>query len=960
MAILPNPLSPRLLLKLLKSQKNSHAALSLFDAATTQRASSYAHTPDVYHYIFRRLSEPRLVGHVSRVLELIRAQRCECSEDVALAAIKAYSKNSMVEQALDVFKRMREVFGCDPGVRSHNSILNCFVESRQWEKAESFLKYFESLDMNPDLDTYNILLKLSCKRGQFDKAKRLLHRMWNQGMSPDVCSYGTLISGFVKSKKVSDALEVFDEMSERGVNPDVICYNILIDGYFKVGDVDKANEVFDRLVRDPLAYPSVVTYNTMINGLCKCGKVVEGVLLWRRMERNERNLDLYTYSSLIHGLCKTGHLDEASKVYASMEENNVCRDVVVCNAMLNGYCQARRIQEAFELWRKMMDDNLYNIVSYNIFLRGLFENGMVDKAISIWERLLCCDFCADSRAFGVVIHGLCKHGYLNMAMSILREAEHSGKPDIYAYSSLINGLCKEGRLDEALSMLDHMLSKGIEANSHVYNALINGFIGAFRIESAIKILEKMAGGGCLPTRFTYNSIINGLCKAERFIDAYKLLREMREKRLQPDRVTYSLLMDGLFQSKNTERALNLWHQALNQGIKPDMTMHNIIIHGLCSAGKVEDAMVLYLKMKGTECTPNLVTHNTLMDGFYKVGDCTKASEIWTLISESSLQPDIISYNIILKGLSSFNRTEDALVFLDEALAKGIVPTLVTWNIVVRAVVFEGVYSTTVSDEPDVRIPRAKVPSDTMPSIYVSRNHKGFGRNVEPLAAQHQQFSPWKQFSFIMKMEKRGGRPLNSEQPIEVVQVSQVKILIRDPPWTPILGRHLCHNSDQKTAQTPHGVGRLIVEELQLSYEGEHLSTAYQKVLRHLPKDRQRDSLKVIIVMLSHHIEPYNLQNCSCDHGEDGDEESNAHSLELCEPSLDFGELPNPWDDQKIVNRGPEDDADRVEYRERCRWDLEIRAHVLIERVSLEDEHRTHLAVHCCKDDPGCPHGKKTN
>ncbi|PQQ12841.1 pentatricopeptide repeat-containing protein [Prunus yedoensis var. nudiflora] len=265
----PKSLSPKRVLKLLQAEKNPHSALALLDSAT--RHPNYNHSPDVFHHILRRLLDPKLVAHVDRVVELIQTQKCKCPEDVALTVIKAYAKNSMPDKALVVFQQMEEIFGCAPGIRSYNSLLNAFIESNQWERAEKFFAYFETVE-------------------QFEKAKALLSWMWEKGLKPDVFSYGTLINGLAKSGNLCDALDVFDEMVDRGVSPDVMCYNILIDGFFRKGDSVNANEIWDRLVKDSEVYPNVVTYNVMINGLCKCGKFDESLEIWNRMKKMKEGL----------------------------------------------------------------------------------------------------------------------------------------------------------------------------------------------------------------------------------------------------------------------------------------------------------------------------------------------------------------------------------------------------------------------------------------------------------------------------------------------------------------------------------------------------------------------------------------------------------------------------------------------------------------------------------------------
>ncbi|KAB2621985.1 pentatricopeptide repeat-containing protein [Pyrus ussuriensis x Pyrus communis] len=545
----PKSLPPKRVPKLLEAEKNPPAAFALLDSVT--RHPNYNHSPDVFHHILRRLVDPKLVVHIDRVVELIRTQKRKCPEDVALTVIKAYTKNSMPDKALAVFQQMEEIFGCAPGVRSYNSLLNAFIESNQWDRAEKFFAYFETVDLEPNLQTYNVLIKVSCKKKQFEKAKRLLNWIWEKGLEPDVFSYGTLINGLAKGGKLSDALDV---------------YNILIERFLRKGDSVSANEIWERLVKDSEVYPNVITYNVVVNGLRKCGKT------------NDRGPDFFL-------LVK------------------------------------------------------------------------VDEAISVW-RLMCEKACvADTTTYGVLVHGLCKNGYLNKALQILKEAENARADlEAFAYSSTINGLCREGILDEAARLVGKMDKCGYELTS--------------KLEDAILFFRGMCTKVCSPIVLSYNTLINGLCKAERFSNAYVFVREMLEKGWKPDKI-------GM--------ALNMWHQALDKGFEPDVTMHNIVIHGLCSAGKAEDALQFYFQMGRWNCIPNLVTYNTLMEGFYKIRDCEKASEVWAHLLKDGLRPDTITYNVTLKGFCSCSRISNAIRFLEKALHLGILPASITWYILVRAV-----------------------------------------------------------------------------------------------------------------------------------------------------------------------------------------------------------------------------------------------------------------------------------
>ena len=171
----------------------------------------------------------------------------------------------------------------------------------------------------------------------------------------------------------------------------------------------------------------------MINGLCKLGKFDESMEIWNRMKKNQRSVDLFTFSSMIHGLSKAGNSDAAEKIYQEMIDSGLSPDVPTYNTMLRGLFRAAKLSKCFELWEEMGKNNCCNIVSYNILIQGLFDNKKVEEANCNWQLLHKRGLRADSTTYGVLIHGLCKNGYLNEALRILKEAENedadSGRAD---------------------------------------------------------------------------------------------------------------------------------------------------------------------------------------------------------------------------------------------------------------------------------------------------------------------------------------------------------------------------------------------------------------------------------------------------------------------------------------------------------------------------------------------------
>ncbi|KAI3882088.1 hypothetical protein MKW92_039795 [Papaver armeniacum] len=135
-----------------------------------------------------------------------------------------YSDDKMPDKALEIFQQMNEIFGCNPGIRSCNSLLNAFVMSYQYDRAESFFTYFETR-FETNLETHNVVMN------------------------------GDFVNAF----------NVFNEMPERGVSPDVVCYNCLIDGLFNF-------KIWQHMLMNEHR-PDSFTFCTLIHGLCKSGNV---------------------------------------------------------------------------------------------------------------------------------------------------------------------------------------------------------------------------------------------------------------------------------------------------------------------------------------------------------------------------------------------------------------------------------------------------------------------------------------------------------------------------------------------------------------------------------------------------------------------------------------------------------------------------------------------------------------
>ncbi|KAM1576418.1 hypothetical protein ACFX10_032737 [Malus domestica] len=401
----PKSLSPKRVLKLLKAEKNPHAAFALLDSVT--RHPKYNHSPD---------------------------------------------------KAMAVFQQMEEIFGCAPGVRSYNSLLNAFIESNQQDRAEKFFAYFETVGLEPNWQTYNVLIKISCKKKHFEKAKGLLNWMWEKGLEPDVFGYGALINGLAKGDSVS-ANEIWERLvKDSEVYPNVVTYNVVVNG--------KTKELWEVMVKCGCC--NVVSYNTLIRGLFENEKVDEVISVWGLMCEKACVADATTYGVLVHGLCKNGYLNKALQILKEAENARADLDAFAYSSMINGLCREGILDEAARLVGKM------------------------DK----------CGYELSSHVCNALICGYIRASKLEDAILFFRERaprqEDWHGPQHVASSSL--------------NMWHQALDKGFEPDVTMHNIVIHGLCSAGNAEDALQLYFQMGRWNCIPYLVTYNTLMEGFYK----------------------------------------------------------------------------------------------------------------------------------------------------------------------------------------------------------------------------------------------------------------------------------------------------------------------------------------------------------------------------------------------------------------------------------------------------------------
>lgn len=186
---------------------------------------------------------------------------------VSSALIRMYAKSGSIDDAREVFDRMKErdlitwtvmigaYAGCDCGEEAYRLLLQM--------KQEGF---------KPDAITFLSILNA----GTLKLVKEVHSHVLEAGLESDMRVSSALVHMYAKSGSLDDAKQVFDRMKER----DVTAWLVMIRAYAESGRVDDARRVFDMMKERDLT-----TWNTMIDAYAESGRGEEAYRLLLQMKK---------------------------------------------------------------------------------------------------------------------------------------------------------------------------------------------------------------------------------------------------------------------------------------------------------------------------------------------------------------------------------------------------------------------------------------------------------------------------------------------------------------------------------------------------------------------------------------------------------------------------------------------------------------------------------------------------
>ncbi|CAN1143228.1 Pentatricopeptide repeat-containing protein At5g64320, mitochondrial [Linum perenne] len=550
----------------------------------------------------------RCLSHRVTPLQLCKLLRLPLDVSVSMELFQRVGAQKGYMHTIDVYYALIDKLGAAGDFKSVDRLL---VQMK-----EEGIAFMESL--------FIMIMKHYGRAGFPGQATRLLLDMKNvYSCEVTFKSYNVVLEVLVAGNCPVVASNVFYDMLSRGIPPNVYTFSVVMKALCIVNEVDNACSLLRDMTKHGCV-PNSVVYQTLIHALSKRDRVDEALKLLEEMFLMGCRPDVETFNDVIYGLCRLKRIHEGAKLIDRMLLRNFTPNTITYGYLMDGLCRAGQVDEAHALLKEVPYPN---IVHLNMVINGYVKSDRLDEAKAFfYDKMLKSNFVPDIFTFNILIHGLCRKGFLGSAVEVVNEMASKGcQPNVYTYTLLIDGFCKKGKLEESGQLLNEMSVVGLSLNTHGYNTLLHALCKCGNVSEAIHLFGEMPSKGCKHDIFTFNTLIFGLCQASNMEDALRLFHDMVLEGVIADTVTYNTLIHAFLRQGALQDGLKLLNDMVFRGCPLDEMTYNSLTGALCRAGAVGKGLGLFEEMM----RKGLVPSNMFLGNKYqsKLLELTDASEL---------------------------------------------------------------------------------------------------------------------------------------------------------------------------------------------------------------------------------------------------------------------------------------------------------------------------------------------
>ncbi|QDZ22670.1 pentatricopeptide repeat domain-containing protein [Chloropicon primus] len=563
-----------------------------------------------------------LLDYVSHFFEMSVSESC-CNVVVCNAALDAYGRNSLSDEAFRLHARMRGELGIKENTETYNILMQTATRAGKHSMVFELREQMKELGIEPSERTFSILLASVSKLQHLHPRHRAHERKKiPAGQGSGDASESRVADTLLQAGVANWAFSTLEEMKEAGIEVNNHILSALFSACATEGKgINRCTKLLfwymeksegGASIDSAAKGPNVNVWCSFIKLCGACGEVDLAIQVCERY--CDKPLSPYVRSSLCAAIAAAGTTAE------KMLEDTLESDD-----------DEEKVEEA---WDEDNEGAEEQVTYYSRFER------YCNKAIK-W-------------------HNDAHKEYL---MEIFMEQD-----DLDALDALPNAASKAGA-ESAPRGTDFKRERDetVACNAVIHMCAVCGLV-----QQAFRAYVDMRRCNLLPDCTTFNSLIWGCSRANQPQRAIKAYEHMQSFGLAPDEVTYGVLMDLYANMKEPDQCMKLFIKMKEEGIMPNIVHYTSLINAYGKAGtqdSVQKSFLIYKMMKTQGIKPTEVTLSCLIDACRRIYDVDRAFQYFVDVCKEGIVPTNGTYHHMLKICYAHGRVDEALALILKTISE---------------------------------------------------------------------------------------------------------------------------------------------------------------------------------------------------------------------------------------------------------------------------------------------------
>ncbi|XP_021745981.1 pentatricopeptide repeat-containing protein At3g49240-like [Chenopodium quinoa] len=390
---------------------------------------------------------------------------------------------------------------------------------------------------------------------------------------------------------------------------------------------------------------------------------------------------IFTCNAVLSALLRQSRYSDFLSLHRFITQAGIASNLITYNLLITLYCECRKVDTALEHYKRLIEDAPFepSKATYRVLVKGLVDNGRVDKGVEVKDEMLSKGFEADEVVYGYLMNGFAKDKDGDKVFALYEELGEKLGGEVtkgIVFGPLMKGYFLKGMEDKAMETFEKIMGENskVKMDDTAYNLVLDAFCKNGKFEEALKLFERMKNLHNPPWLLTvnlgsYNVMVEGYFLEGKYKEAVDVFMSMGEKNCSPDIISFNNLIELLCNHDLLPEAEELCGRMSEKGVSPDEVTYGLLMSTCLKENRHDDAAGYFMKMIDENLRPNLSTYNKLVEGLVQVGKIDEAKSFFDLMVQK-LKFNYASYEFMFKALCDVGRVDDVLKIVSDILDDG--------------------------------------------------------------------------------------------------------------------------------------------------------------------------------------------------------------------------------------------------------------------------------------------------